>query len=873
MRSPLPAERLHRGAVVLLGLCVVAVELSLVVGSATGATDAVTLPASADTYIRSGAPDTNEGGSTFLRLRASGDNRALVRFDQAVLVQTVGSGNLVSAALELDVTDNGDNWGSSGRTISAFRLTSDWAEGNGFVDQGLPPNRGTGSGATWECAVDSDISDQGKDCSGATDWEMGKPNQPELHPWVEPATASALITNGLGGTISFDVTADVQAFLSSAAANYGWIMKKDLEGPSGLVEFASRETGAGPRLVLTLDQASADTTPPVVDATGLSSFAPRGEFTNGQGETSLAVTSWDTETGIARVSLETAGGSELASASGACSPACPASFDTELSFDVSSLSGGRHDLRARARDGAANNGEGPTFALWVDRGAPSAPTGVRVARYESTVTTFAWSEASDPPLAGGDPGSGVHEYEYRYRIGAGTWSELLTTDITEFDVSDAALGDIVDVEVSAIDAVGNVGQTTSATLTVFAASEPLPWHSDPGSNPAPQVTLTPAQVASVSSAALEDPRIAGLLEGLSPQVDEVLPWSTAFTTSSIVGADVTLTWNTPVTLETDWPLASFAEDGQSYTLDAVHFRATSVLSLDVLVTLDPLEVVAFDVIDGDVDPDSIEFAGPSPLRVRALAAGSDTPEGASDDRNAYNVYRLSNRILPGLGSDVFWNWDFRRAINPIVTDPSEHADWPVALIFTGQVSVDVAKLIWSGRSFQNPMWALAKDGGPHQLGRTTTTGNVWDRDEGAYLGRACIGHKWHYRAYAPAPQNSGDDRMYNLEWGYYVIATIHQDHHDPDPGPGNDPLIWRPTIHCFPGPWHGGTDKAEAKLADAAELYNGPSGFRFDALSHWRYLHNYDERGRRGRRVYDSDGWATRICGRFGDGHTPCLQE
>jgi len=108
--------------------------------------------------------------------------------------------------------------------------------------------------------------------------------------------------------------------------------------------------------------------------------------------------------------------------------------------------------------------------------------------------------------------------------------------------------------------------------------------------------------------------------------------------------------------------------------------------------------------------------------------------------------------------------------------------------------------------------------------------------------------------------------------GYYVIVTIHQDHHDPDPGPGSDPLIWRPTVPCFRNPWHGGTDKAEAKLTIAAVFFN-QFGFHFDALPHWRYLYNYDERGRRGRRVYDSDGWATRICARIGSGWTPCLQE
>ena len=100
---------------------------------------------------------------------------------------------------------------------------------------------------------------------------MGMPNQPQLHPWVEPATATVLITNGLSGTVGFDVTADVLALLTGVAANNGWIVKKDLEGPSGLVEFASRESGSsGPRLVLTIEQASGppvNTSPPVVSGT------------------------------------------------------------------------------------------------------------------------------------------------------------------------------------------------------------------------------------------------------------------------------------------------------------------------------------------------------------------------------------------------------------------------------------------------------------------------------------------------------------------------------------------------------------------------------------------------------------------------------
>ena len=278
------------GPIVLAGL------VSLV-GSAFGATEVVTLQASADTYVRSGAPDTNEGGSSFLRLRASGENRALVRFDQAALAQAVGSGAVASASLELDIAENGNNWGSSGRTVSVFRLTSDWAEGNGFVDQGSPPNRGTGSGATWACAIDADISDQGKDCSGTTEWEMAKPNEPELHPWAEPATHTVLITNGLTGTISFDVTADVQAFLAGGTPNHGWIVKKDLEGPSGQVQFASRETGGGPRLVVVVD--GADGVAPLVEPVGLSIRDPLGEYVSGQGQHVVEVFAGESDVAVA----------------------------------------------------------------------------------------------------------------------------------------------------------------------------------------------------------------------------------------------------------------------------------------------------------------------------------------------------------------------------------------------------------------------------------------------------------------------------------------------------------------------------------------------------------------------------------------------
>jgi hypothetical protein len=213
------------------------------------------LTAAADAYVRGGAPNTNEGASPFIRLQASGDNRGLVRFSQADLQALVGSGTVVSAKLRLTIADNGDNWGATGRTVDLHRLTAAWAEGNGFNDGAASPTRGTGSGTTWNCAVDGAINDQQATCSGATAWEMGKPNQPQLHPWAATPTATAVIANGQRGAVEWDVTADVRAFLTGGAggapvANHGWVLKKTEEGAPGQVSFASRESANDPVLVI-----------------------------------------------------------------------------------------------------------------------------------------------------------------------------------------------------------------------------------------------------------------------------------------------------------------------------------------------------------------------------------------------------------------------------------------------------------------------------------------------------------------------------------------------------------------------------------------------------------------------------------------------
>lgn len=204
-----------------------------------------TFDSSADTYVRSGQDNRNEGAGEFMRIRADGDNRAFVRFDQNAIQLTIGSGTVLSAKLRLTIVDNGDNWGITGRTVDAHRLITDWVEGNGTEN-----DRGTGPGATWSCAIDSLIQNQSKNCSAETEWEMGQPNNPSVHPWVQTPTDTQTITSDQAGVVEYDVTADVQSFLTGTN-NYGWILKKTNEGQNGLVSFGTKESTSIPQLVIT----------------------------------------------------------------------------------------------------------------------------------------------------------------------------------------------------------------------------------------------------------------------------------------------------------------------------------------------------------------------------------------------------------------------------------------------------------------------------------------------------------------------------------------------------------------------------------------------------------------------------------------------
>ena len=191
----------------------------------------------ADSFLRDGSDNTNEGANDLLRIQSSGHNRVVVRFNLAGIPTT----GLLSATLILNITDNSDNWGPTGRLVDAHRLQADWTEGNGHTVGAQPNFRGTGEGVTWNCAKDSDISNHNDDC--LSQWNGGV--------FAAATAAPVLHTNGQMGDVSWDVTNDV------AEASNGWLIKKQNEGQAGQVKYYSKEGAAvagnpnlGPRLVL-----------------------------------------------------------------------------------------------------------------------------------------------------------------------------------------------------------------------------------------------------------------------------------------------------------------------------------------------------------------------------------------------------------------------------------------------------------------------------------------------------------------------------------------------------------------------------------------------------------------------------------------------
>lgn len=210
-----------------------------------------------DSFLRQGAPNTNEGGNKKLNVRKVGKRRALLHFDLTDLSSQIPAGQeITSANLKLFVTFNNKLWTKKGRAIGAHMLLQDWNEGNGTnavspkasqsesengEESDEARNRGSGAGVTWNCANDTNISNRKPDCSKK--WKGGS--------FKSPATSTLNITNSTIGDVSLDVTDDVEAFLAGTFSNFGWLIKKVSQEKVGSIWVSSSESATHkPELVI-----------------------------------------------------------------------------------------------------------------------------------------------------------------------------------------------------------------------------------------------------------------------------------------------------------------------------------------------------------------------------------------------------------------------------------------------------------------------------------------------------------------------------------------------------------------------------------------------------------------------------------------------
>lgn len=204
-----------------------AVGNPLVVGAASD------LLPSADTYLRSDAPNKNYGGHDSLRIQkvgTGGANRALLLFDEEAIRLQVGGDSIVSAVISLTIRRNGNNWGASGRQLGAYRMNRAWTE----------------LGATWNCPADANTANGKVDCPGG-DWTMQGP----AFPFATTPTGQVTVRNGQTGAITLEVTQDVRAIVAGESQVAGWLVRLVVEAQQGTAVFGSREAGSQPRLTIT----------------------------------------------------------------------------------------------------------------------------------------------------------------------------------------------------------------------------------------------------------------------------------------------------------------------------------------------------------------------------------------------------------------------------------------------------------------------------------------------------------------------------------------------------------------------------------------------------------------------------------------------
>jgi len=186
----------------------------------------VTTTAVNDTTVRQGAPTSNFGTITNIRVQSGvgSNNRIYVRFDLSVCSPAIpASATVRLATLRLFVTA----MSAVCRTLDLFPVTASWTE----------------TGITWNNQPFGTALNNPPSASRTGSFDVG------TAVGCQNPTVGTYIS---GGT----VTADVASFVSGGSTNFGWMIRDDIEGSATTwtERFSAKELGTvaqAPQLVVT----------------------------------------------------------------------------------------------------------------------------------------------------------------------------------------------------------------------------------------------------------------------------------------------------------------------------------------------------------------------------------------------------------------------------------------------------------------------------------------------------------------------------------------------------------------------------------------------------------------------------------------------
>ena len=195
----------------------------------------------ADTYVTSESEHRNFGSDSLLDLKTYyAGTRLLIRFDEKELRELIGEKEIVSARLELPIQNH---YVKVQGEIGLFRMNVPWTE----------------EGATWKCPHDTNTSNYQQDCSEP--WLMWShdPNNTIAYPYASSPLAVGIINAEQAVPVGFDVKTYVEGLVSqSNIQNYGFAVYKISTNINDPLAFYSRESDVGPKIILTLKEATVD---------------------------------------------------------------------------------------------------------------------------------------------------------------------------------------------------------------------------------------------------------------------------------------------------------------------------------------------------------------------------------------------------------------------------------------------------------------------------------------------------------------------------------------------------------------------------------------------------------------------------------------